>query len=111
MAGLNVEDLMLSFETFKEEPDANNQQILKASAYLPAIQKHQPAGKWALVALRKVSFHDSLDEARAVLHELPVQGAIYPPPNMKVMGIPNIPGFKITELEYVKDPLNDPLGK
>ncbi len=104
MAGLDVKDLMMAFEDNK----AIDMQLIKASAYLPAIQKHQPAGKWALVALRKVSFHDSLAEARAVLHALPVQGAIYPPPDMKAMEIPNIPGFKITELEFVKV-INSPI--
>jgi len=95
MAGLNVDDLMIAFKS--EAKDVNTQQFLKGYAYLPAIIKHQPEGKWALVALRKVSFYDTLEEARTVLNDLPVQGAIYPPKGMKTEDIPKIPGFGIAE--------------
>lgn len=95
MIGLNVNDLMASFST--DATDVNAQQFARGSAYVLAIQKHQPPGKWALAALQRLSFYDTLEEALAVMAELPVTGAIYPPPEMKDM--PEIPGFGTATVE------------
>lgn len=104
LAGLDVEELMLKFvEESGSVKDVNAQQFIKGYAYMPAVEKYQPAGKWALVALRKVSFYDTMEEAHAVLQELPVQGAIYPPRGMKTEDIPQIPGFGIATFEKVSE--------